>query len=178
MLTTLLFIYGPSYPLYAQQAVQQAEDPGGKVLTKKIEPPARATMENEKGLPESKKKIEKEPVVVEDADYWYEKGVLFSVYGNYQAAVKSFKKAAELAPEWSQAYFQMGVSYGEHGRYEEAIKAIGKAIELDAENGAYYYGRGRVYLMSGDRPKAMEDFEKAADMGNRDAKRFLEKQLP
>ena len=178
MLTTLLFIFGLSCSLYAQQAVQQLEDSGVKVLTKKIEPPAQAKTEKEKNLPEAKKKTEEGPVVVEDADYWYEKGVLFSVYGNYQAAIKAFKKAAELAPGWSQAYFQLGVSYGENGRYEEAIKAIGKAIELDDEKGAYYYGRGRVYLMSGDRLKAMEDFEKAADMGDMDAKRFLEKQLP
>lgn len=178
VLTTLLFVCGPSYPLYAQQALQPTEDPGGKVLRKKIEPPAQAATEKEKDLPGAKKKTGKEPVVVEDADYFYERGVLFSVYGNYRAAIQSFKKAAELAPGWGQAYFQLGVSYGENGRYEDAIKAIDKAIELDAENGAYYYGRGRVYLMSGDRPKAMEDFEKAADMGNKDAKRFLEKQLP
>ena len=175
---TLLFICGSTYSLYAQQAVQQAENPEVTVLKKKVEPSAQPTTDKEKKPPEAEKKAEKEPVVVKDADYWYEKGVLFSVYGNYRAAIKSFKKAAELASGWSQAHFQLGVSYGENGRYEEAIKAIDKAIELDAENSAYYYGRGRVYLMSGDRPKAMEDFEKAADMGNKDAKRFLEKPLP
>ncbi len=111
-----------------------------------------------------------------EAGEWFEKGVLFSVYGNYNAAVRAFKKAADLVPDWSEAYFQLGVSYGEAGRFEDAVSSIDKAIELDGSKGIYYYGRGRVYLMAGDKAKAMEDFSKAADMRDEDAKRYLKKQ--
>ena len=119
------------------------------------------------------------PVVeIKDAAYWFNRGVLLSVYGNEKAAIAAFEKAAQLAPQWGSPYFQMGVAYGETGRYAEALQAINKAIELEAGKGAYYYGRGRVYLLAGDPLKARADLQKAADLGDRDAKRYLQKRAP
>jgi uncharacterized protein YbaP (TraB family) len=106
---------------------------------------------------------------------WYEKGILFTVYGNDKAAIPHFQKVIEINPRHSDAYFQMGVSYGQLGDYQKAISAIDKAIELNAEKDVYYYGRGRVYLMSGKKESALNDFKQAAAMGNRDAKNYLEK---
>ena len=51
---------------------------------------------------------------------------------------------------------------------------INKAIQMEPQNGLYYYGRGRVYLLSGDKDKAMQDFQKAADLGDEDALKYLE----
>ena len=108
-----------------------------------------------------------------DAAYWYDMGILCSVYGNDKSAIRHFDKVIKLEPEKSKAYFHRGVSYGEIGQYENSLSSINKAIELDPENGLFYYGRGRVYLLSGDKEKAIEDFKRAATMGNHDAQNYL-----
>ena len=106
-------------------------------------------------------------------DYWYEKGALASVYGGDRLAVKFFEKVVSLEPNRSEAWFQMAVSYGEIRWFDKAIEAVDHAIELQPESGLYYYGRGRIYLMLGAEDKAMVDFHQAAELGNRDAKRYL-----
>ncbi len=117
-------------------------------------------------------------VEVKDANYWFNRGVLLSVYGNEKAAIGAFQQATIMAPQWSSPYFQMGVAFGENGQYAEALDAINKAIELDAGKGSYYYGRARVHLLFGDTFNARADFEKAADLGDKDAIRYLNKQAP
>lgn len=106
---------------------------------------------------------------------WYDKGILYTVYGNDKAAIPYFQKVISINPRHSDAYYQLGVSYGEMGAYQKAISAIDKAIALNAEKGVYYYARGRVYLLSGEKETALKDFEQAAAMGSRDAKNYLEK---
>jgi tetratricopeptide (TPR) repeat protein len=80
-----------------------------------------------------------------------------------------------LDPQHHDAYFQLGVSYGELGQYDMALRQIDKAIELNPEKSVYYYGRARVHLLSGDKQKAISDFEKAAEMGSRDAAQYLKR---
>ncbi|MGD2272584.1 MAG: TraB/GumN family protein [Desulfobacterales bacterium] len=106
---------------------------------------------------------------------WYDRGILFSVYGNEKVAIQYFQKVIGRDPRRSDAYFQMGVSYGELGEYQKAVSLIDKAIELNSEKGVYYYGRARIYLLAGQKETALRDFKQAAAMGNRDAQNYLEK---
>jgi tetratricopeptide (TPR) repeat protein len=53
---------------------------------------------------------------------------------------------------------------------------VDRAIELRPDSGLYYYGRGRIYLMLGAEGQAMADFQKAADLGSRDARDYLQRQ--
>ena len=110
-----------------------------------------------------------------ETQIWYDKGILYTVYGNDQAAIPYFQKVVDRNPRHSDAYFQLGVSYGEMGAYQKAIRSLDKAIELNSEKDVYYYGRGRVYLLSGDKEAALKDFKQAAAMGSKDAKNYLEK---
>ena len=119
-------------------------------------------------------KLEKDVIEPEnDAAYWYEMGILCSVYGNDKNAIRYFGKVIKLEPENTKAYFHRGVSYGEIGQYENSLSSINKAIEIDPDKGLFYYGRGRVYLLAGDKEKAIEDFKQAATMGNHDARNYL-----
>ena len=110
-----------------------------------------------------------------ETQVWYDKGILYTVYGNDQAAIPYFQKVIDINPRHSDAYFQLGVSYGELGAYQKAISAIDKAIELNSGKSVYYYGRGRVYLLSGEKETALIDFKQAAAMGSRDASNYLDK---
>ncbi|MBW2646715.1 MAG: tetratricopeptide repeat protein [Deltaproteobacteria bacterium] len=131
-------------------------------------------------LPYPDEELDEEPEAeaeageVDFAQDWFEKGMLYSTYGNHKEAIRCFDKVIELFPENSNAYFNQGISYGEMGEYEKAISSLDKALELSPESGLYFYGRGRVYLLSGDKEKAIEDFKRAAALGNRDARDYLE----
>lgn len=109
-----------------------------------------------------------------DPQYWFQKGALCSTYGNNRAAVAYFGKAIALDPNHSGAHFSQGVSYGQLGDYPRALSSIDRAIQMQPRNGLYYYGRGRVYLLAGDKEKAMQDFRKAADLGDEDARAYLQ----
>jgi tetratricopeptide (TPR) repeat protein len=112
--------------------------------------------------------------IKKDADFWFNKGALFSTYGNHKAAVQYFQKAISLDPNFSKAYFSQGVSYGQLGQYPKAVAQINMALKQEPQNGMYYYGRGRVYLIWGDKANAMDDFKKAAELGDEDALNYLE----
>ena len=108
-----------------------------------------------------------------DPDHWYEKGALAATYGADKWAIKYFEKVVSLDPERSDAWFEMGISYGELRWFDKAVEAVNKAIALQPDSGLYYYGRGRIYLMLGAEDRAMADFQRAADLGNPDARDHL-----
>jgi hypothetical protein len=105
--------------------------------------------------------------------YWYDQGGLQSAYGAYTAAIRSYRKAVELAPRYADAHFQLGVAYGEMRQFEAAIQAMTRAIDLDTGQGAYYYGRGRVFLLADEEEQAMRDFMEAGFRGHPDALAYL-----
>jgi Flp pilus assembly protein TadD len=108
------------------------------------------------------------------AAYWMDRGGLLSAYGNYTAAVRSYREALALNPDLTEAYFQMGVAYGELGQVAAALDAVSRAIDRMPTNGAYFYGRGRIYLRAGETDLAMKDFMEAGFLGNEDARIYLE----
>lgn len=118
------------------------------------------------------------PAVSDETDpaYWLDLGGLFATYGNYVAAVEAYQKALELNSNYHEAYFDLGLAYMEMKKLDQALDQINKAISLSPQVAHYYYGRARVMLLSGQSAKANEDFQKAADMGDRDAKAYLQRQ--
>ncbi|NNL75288.1 MAG: tetratricopeptide repeat protein [Desulfobacterales bacterium] len=112
--------------------------------------------------------------VIQDADYWFEKGALCATYGNDKAAIKYFQKVINKDPNRSDAYFEQGISYGQLQEFFKAIPLINKALEMEPQNGLYFYGRARVYLLAGETEKAMQDFQKAAALDNEDALDYID----
>ncbi len=110
-----------------------------------------------------------------EASGWLKKGTLAVVSGDNPSAVAHFNKAIELEPENGDAHFQLGVTLGEMGEYSNAIETLNRAISLNPKKGAYAYARGRVYLLSGEKEKAMIDLKRAAELGDLDARHYLEK---
>lgn len=61
------------------------------------------------------------------------------------AAIRKFKRAIELKPDFSLAYYRIGlIAYGEKD-YAEAIKYMSKAIKYDPQNQGRYQILGWVY---------------------------------
>ncbi len=122
--------------------------------------------------------ISRKPVeqpVKKDFDYWMDQGGLVSAYGNYTAAIKYYQKAIELDPKRDEAYYGLGVALGQVERFGESLDALNRAILMNPGKAGYYYARGRVYLLAGQAEESAIDMEKAAEMGNQDARDYLAK---
>lgn len=120
-------------------------------------------------------RFKKPPLDEAGAQYWINKGMLFSTYGSDSQAIKCFNKSIAIDPDISSTYFNLGLSYAGQGDHQKAIDAINQAINLNTDNGDYLYGRGWVYLLAGDQSAAMKDFHKAAELGSSDARSYLRK---
>ncbi|MDA8139258.1 MAG: tetratricopeptide repeat protein [Desulfobacteraceae bacterium] len=106
--------------------------------------------------------------------YWLDQGGLLSTYGNPKAAIRAYEKALALAPNNAETIFDMGVAYADMGDHQKALVLIDRAISLSPESGRYHYGRGWVLMLSGQNDQAYPEFQKAAELGNRDAIAYLE----
>lgn len=167
ILLVFMLVLGVNSTLSANQKKVDATPEEKKIAAEKD------SVVTEKDVVEKGELKEDEREQKNGAAYWYDMGILCSVYGNDKNAIRHFDKAIKLEPEKSKAYFHRGVSYGEIGQYDKSLSSINRAIEIDPEKGLFYYGRGRVYLLSGDKEKAIEDFKHAATMGNHDAQNYL-----
>jgi tetratricopeptide (TPR) repeat protein len=111
----------------------------------------------------------------DNAAYWLDRGGLFSTYGNYPAAVKAYKKALELDSRHGVIYYDLSLAYCEMNAFEEALTAIGQALAKEPENGRYYYAKAWILLRAGRTEEARPIFQKAADLGDQEAKAYLER---
>lgn len=66
--------------------------------------------------------------------------------GEYQKALKDFKRAAEIMPELFQAYNGMGFAYRKTGDYNKALEMYDKAIQMAPGFPDAIEYRGEAYL--------------------------------
>lgn len=150
-------------PFQAESSQQDMYKPQSSLLTSQAEQEEEVRPQRKAALNEN------------DAQYWINKGLLNSTYGNDSVAIKYFLKSIEIDPNIISAYFNLGLSYSDQGEYKLAIDQLNHAIALSPDNGEYFYGRGWVYLLSGNQDAAMKDMAKAADLGSNDARKYINK---
>ena len=86
-------------------------------------------------------------------------GWVYRIHGNHQAALKSFKEAIKVDPNFAAAYAQAANELVFLGDAKAAIPLTEKAIELsprDMSKDVFTWVQGRAYF-------AIGDYEKAAD---------------
>jgi len=66
-----------------------------------------------------------------NANAWYNKGILLFKMCRYQDARNSFAQAADIDPEFAEALCNKGVALMSLGKYLEAIHAFDKVIALN-----------------------------------------------
>jgi len=103
----------------------------------------------------------------------YEKGVRLRQSGKAEEAVRVFNTAIDNNPT-HLAFFERGKAYLELGKYDAAVSDFTEALKTEHSMRDALFGRGRAYLKLGNRWKGRRDIEKAADLGNSIAKKWLE----
>ena len=65
-----------------------------------------------------------------NANLWYNKGIILFKMCRYQDALNSFSQAADIDSEFTGAWANKGVALMELGKYLEAIRAFNKVLKI------------------------------------------------
>ena len=102
-----------------------------------------------------------------DADSYFERGILFSMQHKDDAAIKDFIKSIGLNPPEPLADAALAALmsvYVTKKDYDQAFLYINKRIELNPMDSSVYYLRGSVYLQRGDFDQAIADENKGLEI--------------
>jgi tetratricopeptide (TPR) repeat protein len=113
----------------------------------------------------------------QDAQAYYDRGVMCAKSGDLERAIRDFDQAIELNPDYGAAYHDRGNAYGALGDLEGAIRDHDKAIELAPDNPQAYYSRGLDYANAGDPEQAIRDFTKAIELNPDHAAAYFDRGL-
>lgn len=104
----------------------------------------------------------------------YEKGVNLRQAGKTEQAIEVLSKAIENNPT-HLAYLQRGKAYSELKMYDKAIIDYTKALRIEPNMRGALWSRGKAYRKTGKKWKGRNDIERAAALGNRKAKEWLDR---
>lgn len=95
-------------------------------------------------------------------------GVNYHNSGNYNKAIRSFKKALAVGENHAYVYSNLGNDLAQTGRFDEALGYLQKAVELRGEYAIPMIVMGEIYQSKEEQEKADEWFERAFNIMNKD----------
>lgn len=108
------------------------------------------------------------------AYYWYGyRSKYHSFLGNFDKAIADNNRAIGLQPNYWEAHVMLGMLHSLVGDYNQSIGSYTRAIELRPSDAYSYYMRGRSHFKVGNHDAGYDDIQKAALMGDEDAKKML-----
>ncbi|MBW2554707.1 MAG: tetratricopeptide repeat protein, partial [Deltaproteobacteria bacterium] len=94
------------------------------------------------------------------AEEWFEKGNMAMSAGYNNVAIRFFKKAIEIDPNYLESYINIGLLYNKEGDTKKAISYYEKAIAVDPDFTKAHYNLGVVYVKKGKLDKAISEFKR------------------
>ncbi|MEG4326652.1 tetratricopeptide repeat protein, partial [Microcoleus sp. herbarium5] len=99
----------------------------------------------------------------QQAELFYEQGLLYGYAEEYTKARFSFDKALEIQPDSYEAWNYRGRALGNLGRLEEAIASLDKALEIQPDDHEAWYIRGIALRNLGRLEEAIASYNKALE---------------
>jgi len=97
----------------------------------------------------------------EDPDVRFNMGIAYKSKGELNKAVVEYRKAIELAPEYSEAHNNLGNLLKDQKKFDEAIYHFEASIKIFSENPSTHNNLGTVHAMKGEISEAVTHFAKA-----------------
>ncbi|MBI5587181.1 MAG: tetratricopeptide repeat protein [Deltaproteobacteria bacterium] len=94
--------------------------------------------------------------------------------GRFPEALKSYNDGLSLSPTEPDIYLNRGFLYLTLGAFGKAASDFESSIRFGQDDPSAYWGLGLASLKLGDTAKAEANIRKAAGMGSKEAKEFLE----
>ena len=107
----------------------------------------------------ARRAVEVEP---ENAEAWYNRGLIYQRAKNWVEAEKAYGKAVELKSGYTNALVNLGNVQDAQGKTDAAITSYEKAYKADANSSLALYNLGRMLTMKGKDPKRGLDLLQAA----------------
>jgi Tfp pilus assembly protein PilF len=105
--------------------------------------------------------ITPEPDIFKNSDYHFNRAIFYQQSRNWEKALTSYSKAAELDAKNPDIYNNMGVIYKELRQYDRAIDEFLRAIYLNPDYAKPYNNIGVVYYSKKDYLGAIRNYQKA-----------------
>jgi tetratricopeptide (TPR) repeat protein len=110
-------------------------------------------------------------IVQNSAEELFNSGLAKSEAGDIQGAIADYTEAIRLNPNYAKAYNKRGIIYGRNVKDYPAAKAdFDRAIEINPKYADAYYNRAKVRYLLEDKPGAIADYQKAAEIYQKDGK--------
>ncbi len=98
------------------------------------------------------------------ASDWFQRGYNADGLGDFDEAIRCYRKVIELDPSYVAAYYNLGGDYYNKGDVDEAISLYEEFIKLYPSYSACYVNLGVCYRAKGNIEKAVSLFEKAISL--------------
>jgi tetratricopeptide (TPR) repeat protein len=98
------------------------------------------------------------------SDRLADRGNKFLAMGDFNKAIKYYKKSSHLNPDYTKGYFNLGSLLARQGRLEEALKFYKKVLELEPEFAEVHYCLGNLFLIRGEFEEAIKEFNQALEI--------------
>jgi len=102
-----------------------------------------------------------EPDIFKNSEYYFNRAIFYQQSRDWEKALTSYSKAAELDAKNADIYNNMGVIYKELRQYDRAIDEFLRAIYLDSDSAKPYNNIGVVYYSKRDFAGAIRNYQKA-----------------
>lgn len=96
-----------------------------------------------------------------DANVWYNMGVILSEEGNLNEALKAYEKAIEIDPQDYRSWNNKGSILRQLGKYNEVLESYDKAIKINPNDPIPYHNKGFAFLHWEKYPEALRYFDEA-----------------
>ncbi len=108
---------------------------------------------------------------------YYDNGVKAQARNDFQDAVRRYRKAVELKPDYPDALNNLGFSLRSiaKGYLEEADQAYQKALALKADHERALEYQGELYLWKGELAKAAENAKRLQRLNSKEAAALKQK---
>jgi tetratricopeptide (TPR) repeat protein len=106
-------------------------------------------------------------------DAYFNRGTCELALKDFKTAMSDFNKTIKLDPKFVKAYYSRATVFVSQQKYVEALPDLDKTIELDETLPNVLTLRGQIRAQTGNKKGACEDFNKAKEIGDKQADNYL-----